>query len=113
MIAGNVTVGEGFDIVAGQTMIAAGGAMGATSFAKKSVKSTGYRKLCKRSIMDEPQAMLFNDDFNQLPQNFDTLLPRSFSVRFFFATGLKKFLKSSDYFHGLLNIFFRFFLNRT
>ena len=68
MIDGKLNIGEGFDVVAGQTMIAAGGAFGAKSFAKKpsSTKAGGYKKICKRSIIEEPQAMLYNKDFNQL-----------------------------------------------
>ena len=82
LVEGKLNIGEGFDVVAGQTMIAAGGALGAKSFTKKSpsTKVGGYRKLCKRSIIEEPQAMLYNEDFNHLPQNLNKLLPNSFSV---------------------------------
>ena len=82
LVEGKLNIGEGFDVVAGHTMIAAGGALGAKSFTKKSqsTKVGGYRKLCKRSIIEEPQAMLYNEDFNHLPQNLNKLLPNSFSV---------------------------------
>ena len=34
LVEGKLDIGEGFDVVAGQTMIAAGGALGAKSFTK-------------------------------------------------------------------------------
>ena len=85
MANGNATSDDIFDTVAGQTMIAAGGAMGAHSFSKGSVKmgirGKGYRKICKRSILENaPEDLLFHTDFSAVPEDLAVKLPPTLKV---------------------------------
>ena len=67
---GKATLSSGFDTVAEQGLIAAGGALGASGVkAKLGPKKIGYRKLCKRSIN---QIDVFNHNLSDLP-NFGTM----------------------------------------
>ena len=107
---GKATLEEGFDTVAGQTMLAAGGAIGAKSFAEANGKLApavkGYRKICKRSIIESSNnGILFHNDYLDLPENFAQLIPKSFSVR----NMLSLFARSrEDY--SLCNGNFQFYL---
>ena len=67
-------------------MIAAGGAMGAHSYSKGSVKigirGKGYRKICKRSILENaPEDLLFHTDFNAVPRDLVEKLPPTLKVQ--------------------------------
>ena len=86
MANGNATSDDIFDTVAGQTLIAAGGAMGAHSYSKGSVKigirGKGYRKICKRSILENaPEDLLFHTDFNAVARDLVVKLPLTLKVQ--------------------------------
>ena len=74
---GKASLSSGFDTVAEQGLIAAGGALGASGVkARLGPKKVGYRKLCKRSVTD--QFDVFDYNLSDLPDFGNRSLPASF-----------------------------------